>query len=138
MKRKVFIIFGAVLVIFGLGSCLSNKVVDKDHNARNSLDWEGVYTGTIPWASERINVRLRLYMDQRFELEYEYLDRTVEPINYFPGSFQWDDTGNIIIIEIIDTITRYKVAENKLIELDLNEKQILGKPAGDHVLKKEL
>jgi hypothetical protein len=72
MKRKTFIIFLvllAALVLFGLGSCLSNKRIDKDHNAKNCIDWEGVYTGTIPWASERINVRLKLYEDQRFELE---------------------------------------------------------------------
>jgi uncharacterized lipoprotein NlpE involved in copper resistance len=110
---------------------------DKDHNVRNCIDWEGVYTGTIPWTSECINVRLKLYEDQRFELEYEYLDRTFEPVNYFPGSFQWDDTGSIIIIEIIDTITRYRVGSNKLIHLDLNEKQLSGKPAGDFVLNKE-
>jgi hypothetical protein len=134
MKIKTFIIFllMTALVMFGLSSCFSDKGLDKNHNPRNSLDWEGVYVGTIPWASERIDVRLRLYRDQRFELEHEYLDRTDEPINYFPGSFQWDDTGNIITIDILCAPTQYKVAENKLIQMDE-----LGQ-AYNYVLKKEL
>jgi hypothetical protein len=120
MNRKTFVIFllMAAMAMFGLSSCFSIKVVDYTHNARNSLDWAGVYTGTIPWVSERINVSLRLNLDQSFEFEYYYLDRPDEPINRHPGSFRWDDTGNIIIIEMIDTVTHYKVAENMLIRLD--------------------
>jgi hypothetical protein len=44
---------------------------------------------------------------------------------------KWDDTGNIIIIEMIDTVTHYKVAENMLIQLDK-----IGL-AYNYVLKKE-
>jgi hypothetical protein len=121
MNRKTFIVFflTATVVIFGLSSCLSNKGFDKDHNARNSLDWVGVYTGTIPWASERINVRLRLYRDRSFELEHIYLDRPVEQVNHYSGrEFQWDDTGNVITIELIDTVTRYRVIENALVDME--------------------
>jgi hypothetical protein len=134
MNRKTFIVFllMAAMVMSGLSSCLSNKGVDKDHNARNSLNWEGVYTGIIPWASERISERIQLNLDQSFVLEYDYLDRPDDPIHCFPGlSFQWDDTGNIIIIEIIDTVTHYKVAENMLIQLGK-----IGQ-AYNYVLKKE-
>jgi uncharacterized lipoprotein NlpE involved in copper resistance len=138
MNRKAFIIFLTVLVIFGLSSCLSNKGVDKDHNARNSLDWTGVYTGTIPSASgPGIDVRLKLNKDQSFELNYRYLDRPGSPFNW-TGSFKWDDTGSIITLDITDAPPLYKVAENMLIQLDMNGKQISGNMADNYVLKKEL
>jgi uncharacterized lipoprotein NlpE involved in copper resistance len=137
MKRKAFIIFLAALVVFGLGSCLSNKGFDKDHNARNSLDWEGVYTGTIPSASgPGIDVRLKLNRDQTFELNYKYLDRPGSPFNW-TGSFQWDDTGSIITLNVKDVPPHYKVGENKLIQLDMSGKQISGNLADNYVLKKE-
>ena len=63
MNRKVLMLIAA-LAIFGLGSCLS----------KNSLDWAGVYTGTIPAADvEGINVRMKLNKDNTFELTYEYI-----------------------------------------------------------------
>jgi uncharacterized lipoprotein NlpE involved in copper resistance len=139
MTKKVFIIFSlAALVIFGLGSCLSNKIADKDHNARNSLDWNGVYTGTIPSASgPGIDVRMKINKDQSFELNYNYLDRSDGQFNWI-GSFKWDDEGGIITLDITDAPPHYRVAQNKLIQLDTNGKQISGKLADNYVLKKEL
>jgi uncharacterized lipoprotein NlpE involved in copper resistance len=127
----------AALVILGLGSCLSNKIVDNDHNARNCLDWEGVYNGKIPLASGvNIETRIRLNGDQSFEIMYKYIDfpdRTV----IWEGSFQWDDMGDIITIDIIDAPTHYRVGSNKLIQLDDNKNMIKGKLADSYVLKKE-
>jgi uncharacterized lipoprotein NlpE involved in copper resistance len=139
MNKKAFIIFSlTALVIFVLGACLSNKIVDKDHNARNSLDWDGVYTGTIPSASgPGIDVRMKLNKDQSFELNYKYLDRSDGHFNW-TGSFKWDDEGGIITLDITDAPPHYIVAQNKLIQLDTNGKQISGKLADNYVLKKEL
>jgi uncharacterized lipoprotein NlpE involved in copper resistance len=139
--RKAFIasLLMGVLVVFGLGSCLSNKgYEDKDHNARNSLDWNGVYTGTIPSASgPGIDVRMKLNNDQSYELNYKYLDRPDDPFNW-TGSFKWDDTGSVITLDISDAPPHYRVASNKLIQLDMNAKQISGKLADNYVLTKEL
>jgi uncharacterized lipoprotein NlpE involved in copper resistance len=104
----------------------------------NSLDWNGVYTGTIPSASgPGIDVRLKLNDDQSFELNYKYLDRPDSPFNW-TGSFKWDDTGSIITLDITDVPPHYRVGENKLIQLDMNGKQITGALADNYVLKKEL
>jgi uncharacterized lipoprotein NlpE involved in copper resistance len=140
MNRKSLVIFSviAALVMFGLGSCLSNKMIDKDHNARNSLDWDGVYTGTIPSASgPGIDVRLKLNNNQSFELSYKYVDKPGGPVNW-TGSFKWDDEGSIITLDIKDVPPYYIVGENKLIQLDMNGKKISGKLADSYVLKKEL
>ena len=138
MNKKYFIIFllMAILAVFLLGSCLSNQGLDDSHNSKNSLDWAGVYTGTIPSASGMgIDVRMTLNRDQSFELRYEYVDKTDKPL-ICTGSFQWDEKGSIIILNIKDTPPYYKVAENKLIQLDMQGKPITGKLADDYVLKK--
>ncbi|MDR2730970.1 MAG: copper resistance protein NlpE [Treponema sp.] len=129
MNRKIFIyLFLTALVISGLCSCFS----------KNSLDWEGVYTGTIPSASgSGINVRMKLNLDQSFELNYEYLDKPDNTFNW-TGTFQWDKKESIITLDITDAPSYYKVAQNKLIQLDTNAKPISGKLADNYVLNKEL
>ena len=132
MNRKAFIFtFMAVIAIFGLGSCLSNK-------AKDSLDWAGVYTGTIPAAdAEGINVRLQLNKDNTYELTYEYIGKPADTSFTNTGSFTWNDTGDIINLGIADTPSYYKVAENKLIQLDMEGKPITGNLADMYVLNKQ-
>jgi uncharacterized lipoprotein NlpE involved in copper resistance len=127
MNKKAFIfILMAVLTIFGLGSCL----------AKTSLDWAGVYTGTIPSAGgSGIDVRLKINKDETFELSYKYLDRPPENSFISTGSFKWDD-GNTITLDIKDTPSHYKVAKNKLIQLDMSGKPITGNLADNYVLTK--
>ncbi|MDR2941836.1 MAG: copper resistance protein NlpE [Treponema sp.] len=140
MNRKTFIIFllAAAVAIFGLSSCLSNKGTDI-HNSRISLDWDGVYTGTIPSASGTgINVRLRLNRDQSFELNYIYIDRLDGQFKR-TGTFNWDEAGNVIKLDINndDVSPYYKPIEGKLIQLDMKGKPIKGKLADNYVLNKE-
>jgi uncharacterized lipoprotein NlpE involved in copper resistance len=131
MNKKAFV-FLLLAVIFGLGSCLSNQGA-----AKTSLDWAGVYTGTIPAADgEGINIRMKLDKDNTYELKYEYIGK---PANSFTntGSFKWNNTGDIINLGIADTPSYYKVAENKLIQLDMEGKPITGNLADMYVLTKQ-
>jgi uncharacterized lipoprotein NlpE involved in copper resistance len=140
MDRKEYVLFTLIitLVIFMIGSCFSNRVVIKDSNSRDSLDWNGVYTGIVPSASGTgIYVSMSLEKDQSFDLSYNYLDRPEDQFNW-TGSFKWDDTGSIITLDIIGVLTNYRVSENKLIQLDIKGKQISGKFADNYVLRKEL
>jgi len=138
MKIKTLLVYllVAVLVVSAFGSCLSNKGLNDPHNSKNSLDWAGFYTGTIPSASgSGINVRLTLNSDQTFVLVYEYLDR---PNNQFnsTGTFKWENNGNVIKLNVKDWPPYYKVAENTLIQLDMKGKPITGSLADDYVLRK--
>jgi len=140
MNRKPLIIFilMAVFAVFGLSSCRSNGKVADIHNARISLDWAGVYTGTIPAADvEGINVRMKLNKNNTYELTYEYIGKPDNTFTFL-GSFKWDDTGSIIHIEIADAPSYYKVVENALIQMDMKGNQIKGALADNYVLKKEL
>jgi len=133
MNRKRFILLLiAAIAIIGLGKCLSNRGA-----AKTSLDWAGVYTGTIPAADgEGINVRMKINKDNSYELTYDYIGKPANSFT-FTGSFSWDNTGNIIHIEIADAPSYYKVAENKLIQLDMAGKPITGNLADMYVLTKQ-
>jgi copper homeostasis protein (lipoprotein) len=133
MNRKAFIfILMVAIAISVLGSCLSNKGAPK-----TSLDWDGVYTGIIPAADgEGINVRMKLNKDNTYELTYEYIGKPANPFTFL-GSFTWNDTGDIIHIEIADAPSYYRVAENKLIQLDMAGKPITGNLADMYVLTKQ-
>jgi hypothetical protein len=110
----------AVSVIFGLGSCLSNKGPNETKNAKNNLDWEGVYTGTVLLGNGQVaDVRIKLNRDQSFEYNCEYADKAYGPLPLnFIAPFRWDDTGNVIMMDPIDVPVRYKVEKDKLIRLD--------------------
>jgi len=138
MKRKtlIFILLAAIAML-GLGSCLSSRGIDNPNNAKNSIDWDGVYEGTIPTASgSGINVSMELNKDQTFEMSYEYIGKDQEP-TLWKGNFKWDDTGNIVILDIKDSVPiYYKAVEHRLIQLDMKGKEIKGALADDYVLNK--
>jgi len=123
MKRNYLImsLLMAALIIFGLSSCLSNKEQNKTRNAKNNLDWEGVYAGTVIMSSNghAASVRIRLDRDQSLIFNHVYVDGIYEPIN-FRASFIWDETGNIIMLDAMDAPVKYKVDKDKLIRLDDN------------------
>jgi uncharacterized lipoprotein NlpE involved in copper resistance len=139
MKKKIWIfVLIAALVIFGLGACQSNsrsQAIDAAHNSRNSVNWDGVYTGTIPAASAPgINVQIRLNLDETYEVWYQYIDR---PDDFTEkGAFKWDQTGSIITLDTKDFPPYYKVGENILIQLDMQGNVITGSLADNYVLHK--
>jgi len=125
MNKKIFIIFLLMVLIFvlalvsfGLGSCfLSNESNDKN-TLKNSLDWEGIYAGSYMTDSGSVmNVRIKLGKEQKFEANYQYADGSHNTID-INGRFQWDETGSVILIDVIDSPIQYKVAKNKLIRID--------------------
>jgi len=120
MNKKSFTGFFlmAFLIIFGLGSCLSNKGPNVTKNAKNNLDWEGVYTNTIlSGEGYYMDVRIRLKQENSFEFYYGRIDGSFDPF-YWKGTFRWDKTGNIILADINEVSHQYKVLKNKLIRLD--------------------
>jgi uncharacterized lipoprotein NlpE involved in copper resistance len=135
--QKIMFILTAALAVFVLGACNEDtgKAIDAAHNSRNSVNWDGVYTGTIPAADgPGINVRITLYPDETFEIQYEYVDKP--GIFIEKGSFEWDETGSTITLKGVDAPPYYKVGENILIQLDMQGKVITGSLADMYVLRK--
>jgi uncharacterized lipoprotein NlpE involved in copper resistance len=123
-----------------LAACAStrNESIATLHNSRNSLDWDGVYSGIIPSASgSGIQVRIVLNLNYTFELRYFYIDRS-ESDMIINGTFNWNDAGSIITLNTDRAPPHYQVGENFLRQLDLQGRVISGSLAENYILRKEL
>ena len=103
MMKKLFILACVCLLIT---SCNSNSKNTNDsatstettdmHNAENSLDYDGTYTGTFPAADcSGINMTLTIKKDKTFELISEYIDRQDATFKEY-GTYSVE--GNIITL----------------------------------------
>jgi uncharacterized lipoprotein NlpE involved in copper resistance len=99
--------------------------------------WPGLYTGIIPAADgPGIDVQLTLNNNSTFVLQYRYIDRGDSVYNV-RGTFTWDETGEIAILDIINTPPYYKLEGNRLIQLDMQGNRITGNLADHYVLEKK-
>ncbi|MDD2953701.1 MAG: copper resistance protein NlpE [Parabacteroides sp.] len=146
MKKYVLV----VAIATALSSCSGNKKADATqtvttdeqetaqvpdmHDAENSLDYCGVYEGTLPAASSPgIKTTLTLNMDKTFTLRSEYIDEKEGVFNY-KGTYTLE--GNVLTAEQEGgDITYYKVEEGQLKMLDQQKQPITGDLAQFYILK---
>lgn len=120
-------------------------VVNDDHNARNSLDYMGVYEGILPCADcEGIETILQLENDESYILNTIYLvktkhiNKTKKSNNEVRGVYTWNDAGNTIVLSGIENApNQFFVGENYLIQLDMDGNKIEGDLAEKYVLQKK-
>lgn len=108
------------------------------HNAANSLDWHGTYTGVLPCADcEGISTTLTLNADETYHLITIYLGREDGEFHR-RGTFSWNDGGNTVRLNDFDSGPGlYFVAENRLFHLDMDGNRITGDLAGRYILDKQ-
>src|SRR5262245_55162992 len=89
------------------------------HNSRNSLDWAGVYQGTLPCADcPGISTRVELALDETYVMSLRYIDRDAAPRNS-RGPFKWDAEGRSIELQGSQRESwRFQVREGALALLD--------------------
>ncbi len=133
------------ITYFTLTACQAPKnqpdpATAESHNSRNSLDWAGVYRGTIPCADcQGIQTEIRLHDDLTYHRASRYLGKDTS-IFRESGSFEWDQNGSKIILAISDHDSKpvsYLVGENVLIQLDMEGNRITGNLADRYLLKKD-
>lgn len=144
--EKNLIFSGLLLLTLVLHSCTTRTSKAPEakpdmHNSRISLDWAGVYTGTLPCADcEGIQTMLQLKSDQTYVRETIYNGKSPE-IFRTEGDFQWNADGNSIQLQTEqpeNEASFYKVGENSIIQLDLKGNRITGDLAYNYVLTKDL
>lgn len=104
------------------------------HNAQNSLDYTGTYSGLLPAASGpgmRVTITLN---DTAFHQTINYIDH--DSIFETFGSYAWD-SGNIITLHGVDKPNQYLVGENRLYHLDVDGNRITGDLADQYILNKQ-
>jgi uncharacterized lipoprotein NlpE involved in copper resistance len=106
------------------------------HNAQNSLEWSGSYTGTIPCTDcEGIEARIVLNPDETYQVSYTYLGKDDSPY-IVSGKFTWDKNGNMITLDDKGIPPYYFIGENTLQQLDMEGKCIEGEHADMYLLHK--
>ena len=140
--KKTISIFFAIMLAFGTSPLAQAsepgpRAIDAAHNSRNSLDWDGVYAGTIPSASgSGIDVTIILRRDSIYTLRYHYVGRQSGDF-ITVGTFAWDEAGGVITLNAKNIPPHYRVGENRLIQLDMEGQPITGMLADHYVLKKQ-
>lgn len=149
MKRVILAVTGLVL----LASCNNNpkqttnttteatvqqEMTQTDtHTTQNSVDWAGIYKGTIPAASSSgIEVTLELMSDNIYKKKEVYLDEKDGTFNE-EGTFTWSSDGSKITLKSQKGDTQlYKVTEGSVILLDADGNEVTGELASHYILKK--
>lgn len=114
---------------------------DPAHNARNSLDYEGIYKGEIPTPNG-------ILQETVIELKDDgtVIKTTKEPGQAEESGFEvfaaysWNQEGNIITIDALPQPNSYFVAEGYLVHLDEEKSQIkdgLEDVEEDYILRKQ-
>lgn len=113
-------------------------VVNDEHNAKNSLDYIGMYQGVVP-CSDCEGIETTLWIDEKnYVLFTNYLGKKNKTESEFRGAYVWNDEGNTIILEGIENApNRYFVGENYLKQLDMDGNKIEGDLAEKYVLQKK-
>ncbi|HQV35060.1 MAG TPA: copper resistance protein NlpE N-terminal domain-containing protein [Flavobacterium sp.] len=114
-------------------------IVIDEHNAKNSLDYIGMYKGIVPCADcEGIETILNLRDESNFVLTTHYLGKKDSKINELKGTYTWNKEGNTVVLSGIENgPSQYFVSENYLTQLDLEGNKITGDLASKYVLEKQ-
>jgi len=117
--------------------CIRGYFIADSHNARNSLDYYGVYRGILPCADcEGIETEIELKPESRFVIMTKYPGKGTEAVTETSGTFAWNEDGNIITLMGLSPVNQYFVGENVLNHLDKDGKKFTGALEALYVLRK--
>ncbi|MCL2264613.1 MAG: copper resistance protein NlpE [Treponema sp.] len=106
-----------------------------NQNTGNDLNWEGIYTGTLPGANSDIYTEITLNKDATYKVTHQYVDKSAEVFTY-TGIFKWKN-NNTIDLNQDGMPSYYIVGKNSLTHLDKDGQKITGRFADMYVLKKK-
>jgi uncharacterized lipoprotein NlpE involved in copper resistance len=145
--KKLFIVAVAIWMMYGCGvgspkglagqTGQSEEMLGDGHNARNSLDYMGIYTGTLPTASGSGMIVTLTLGDSSYVKTIEYVGE--KGIFEDRGAYSWKDDGSTIVLDgITDSPNSYFVAENHIVQLDMDGNRIEGDMADLYILRKKI
>lgn len=135
---KKYLLLFAVIGLFSCsqkkhknGSPITKEFIN-EHTSENSLDWEGAYEMKFPDDSEWYDITIVLNKDKTFL--YSGNNKRKSYSSEFSGIFTWNDSGNIVTLKRGGDFTlKFKVTENSIIQLDLEENPL----SGDYIYYKK-
>ena len=115
----------------------ADKVIPDGHNSRNSLDWAGVYQGTLPCDQcDGIQTSITLLSMGKFARSIQHLGDNIQSKSD-QGNIEWNEAGSkITLISESGARQSYQVGENVLYHLDENGNRMEGDLAERYLLIK--
>ena len=151
MKNHFGFLFVALVIVFSV-SCSSDKKPEQAEslalspssvalgdNSQNSLDWKGVYKGTLPCGDcEGIETTITLKSEGTYTRVLKYIGKD-DGFFSDEGTFQWSDSGSKITLSGENQQSQmYLVGENVLLHLDKDGNKITGELSEKYRLPKNL
>lgn len=107
-------------------------VVEAAHSARTSLDWNGIYQGTVPCEDcAGTDLLLELKMDGQYSMGRSYVDKMSATVME-EGAIAWNDAGNTVQVGEY----RFFVAENQLFLVDQDDQRMMDEEGNSYALAK--
>ena len=135
--------FTVVLLIILVVSCQKKGntdkkvVVDDMHNAKNFLDYVGIYKGILPCADcNGLQTEIAINENSTFCIKTKY-DGKGDKVFVQKGNFSWNKQGNTIILKGVNGANQYFVGEQTLTQLDVYGKKSTGSFADEYILSKQ-
>ena len=141
MKTTLFIFMFLSLLFSSCNFSAKKNNNDESaaHNSKNSLDWAGIYSGTLPCADcAGMQTVVYLKMDGSFVMNVKHLGASDESVGT-AGIVEWNKEGNTITLNGNDenaSSSKYFVGEGELSYLDANGKLFSGDLADKYILRK--
>lgn len=143
--------YGVLIAVlaFTLMSCTNQSSKNEDattddqtvvdmHTSEISLDWAGVYEGTMPCADcEGIETVVELKDDNTFTATYTYMGEDEYTVSN-EGMFTWDESGQVVTLVAEEDTKQFKVGENHITLLGEDGEVNTGELAEFYVLKKKM
>lgn len=143
--------YGVLIAVlaFTLMSCTNQSSKNEDattddqtvvdmHTSEISLDWAGVYEGTMPCADcEGIETVVELKDDNTFTATYTYMGEDEYTVSN-EGMFTWDESGQVVTLVAEEDTKQFKVGENNITLLGEDGEVNTGELAEFYVLKKKM
>lgn len=136
----------ASVIMLSFASCNTTKTnsdsvkndVSETHNAKTSLDYNGIYQGTLPCADcQGIKTTITINDDNTYLLKQDYLGKNTSIEE--KGNYAWDKNNNQFTLQPSDAkgqSLKFFVGENTLIALDTTGNKITGALADQYILSK--
>ncbi len=140
MNKRGIEITLLIAVFFLLMACqptVKKDTVPDHHTAKTSLDWAGVYQGTLPCAScPGIKTLITINQNGEFIKQEHYIDTQGSYIER--GQIEWQADGTVIHLkgDDVEAVNYYKVVENALLHLNADQQVIGGEMAELYRLEK--
>lgn len=111
------------------------------HNSRNSLDWEGSYSGVLPCEEcMGIDTFLKLNRDNTYTITQRFVNAADILSEEFKsqGEFFWNEEGSSITLESIQgEVSTFRVSELFLTPLNKNGLEVKPEPGNNFKLLKQ-